>query len=425
MSTAIVLFVVLIICLALSLPVGFALLFSSIVTIFIMDIHLPFDTITKTMITANDSFPLMAIPFFILAGALMGKGGVSKRLFDIANNFFGHIRGGVAISTVITSMFFAAISGSGPATVAAIGTVMIPEMVKQGYSKPFSTALIAASGTIGIVIPPSIPLIIFGVTANVSVGKLFLAGVLPGIMMGLSLILWAYVHARRKNYPTAEKSSWKCRLKSLNNGKAALLMPVIILGGIYGGVFTPTEAAAVAVVYGFVISVFIYKEIKVYDFFEIFYDSAVTTGSVMIIVATAGVLGRILTLERIPVEIANSILSISSSVHLFILLVIIILLVMGMFMETIASLLILTPIIFPLAMELNVDPIHLGIIMIVGLSLGFVTPPLGLNLFVASSISKVKVETLSRYVMPGFLNMVVTLILISYISWFSLVFIFD
>ncbi|MER2089761.1 MAG: TRAP transporter large permease [Sporosarcina sp.] len=422
MSPAIFLFICLLVLLLLSVPVGFALIISSVLTIILTEIDLPFNLITQVLLTANDSFPLMAIPFFILAGDIMGKGGISNRLFKVANAFVGHFTGGFAIATILTAMFFAAISGSGPATVAAIGSIMIPEMVKKGYDKPFATALVAAAGTIGIVIPPSIPMVIYGVTANVSIGDMFLAGIVPGILMGVGLIIWAVLYAKKHKFGKSSKTNWKERLQAINEGKWALLMPVVILGGIYGSIFTPTEAAVVAVIYGFILSVFVYREMNIKDFFKVTISSSLTTGTIMIIVAAAAIFGRILTLEQIPNQIAQVVTSISDNPLVFLLLINILFLIIGTFMETIAAIIIMTPILFPLAMGLGIDPIHFGIIMIVNLSLGFITPPLGLNLFVASGISNLKIEQIVKKIIPAFLTLVAVLLIITYVPWVSLMF---
>lgn len=421
MTPTLMLFGLLFVFLLLSIPVGFALLLASLGTIVLANLEIPFSILTQVMVTANDSFPLMAIPFFILAGVLMGRGGVSERLLNIANSFVGHYRGGFAIAAVLTAMFFSAISGSGPATVAAIGSIMIPEMVKRGYNKVFATSLIAAAGTIGIVIPPSIPLVIYGVSSETSIGNLFKAGIIPGILMGGALMAWAYIHATKENYKPDPKATWKERFHHINRGKGAILMPVVILGGIYGGIFTPTEAAVIAVVYGLILSFFIYKELSWKDTISLFYDSAVTTGSIMVIVAAAAVFGRILTLEQIPNNVAAAMLSLSDNPIIFLLLVNILLIIVGTFMETIAAVIILTPILLPLSAQMGIDPVHFGIIMIVNLSLGFITPPLGLNLFVASSISEIKIVQLSKGVVPGFLALIIVLFVITYVSWFSLV----
>lgn len=421
MSTGIILFGSLIILLLLSVPVGFALIISSLLTILLADITLPFSLLTQVLITANDSFPLMAIPFFILAGVLMGRGGVSERLLNIASSFVGHYRGGFAIAAILTAMFFSAISGSGPATVAAIGTIMIPAMVKRGYSKLFATALIAAAGTIGIVIPPSIPLVIYGVSSGTSIGDLFMAGIIPGILMGLSLMIWAVLHARKENYQTDPRATWKERLQAINRGKGAILMPVVILGGIYGGIFTPTEAAVVAVVYGLVLSFIFYRELTWKETIAVVYDSAITTGSIMLIVAAAAIFGRILALEQIPSDVAQGMMSLTTNPIIFLLMVNLLLLIIGTFMETIAAVIILTPVLLPLSAEMGLDPIHFGIIMIVNLSIGFITPPLGLNLFVASGISGLKIEALSRAILPAFVALVITLLIVTYVSDLSLI----
>ncbi|WP_332646107.1 TRAP transporter large permease [Lysinibacillus sp. 54212] len=421
-SPTIVLFGLLIVFLLLSIPVGFALLLASLGTIILTDVEIPFSILTQVLVTSNDSFPLMAIPFFILAGVLMGRGGVSERLLNIANSFVGHYRGGFAIAAVLTAMFFSAISGSGPATVAAIGSIMIPEMVKRGYKKTFATALIAASGTIGIVIPPSIPLVIYGVSSGTSIGELFKAGIIPGFIMGGALMIWVYIHAEKEKYTPDPRVTWKGRLHHINRGKGALLMPIVILGGIYGGIFTPTEAAVIAVVYGLVLSFFIYRELNWRDTIALFYDSALSTGSIMVIVAAAAVFGRILTLEQIPNNVATTMLSLTENPWVFLLLVNVLLLIVGTFMETIAAVIILTPILLPLSTQMGIDPVHFGIIMIVNLSLGFITPPLGLNLFVASSVSEIKVVQISKSIIPGFVALVIVLLVITYIPWFALAF---
>lgn len=423
MSPAVFLFTVFIICLLLSIPVGFSMIIACVLTILFTDIELSMNLVTQVLITANDSFPLMAIPFFIYAGDIMGKGGISERLFKVANTFVGHYTGGFGIAAVLTAMFFAAISGSGPATVAAIGSIMIPEMVKRGYHKDFATALVAAAGTIGIIIPPSIPMVIYGVAANVSIGDLFLSGIIPGVLMGTALMIWAYLYARKHKFTRSEKYPWKERFKALKEGFLALLMPVIILGGIYGGIFTPTEAAVVAVVYGFILAKFVYKELSWKDFFAVTQKSALQAGSIMVIVAAAAIFGRILTLEQVPATIATAITSLSDNPLVFLLLVNILLLIIGTFMETIASVTILTPILFPIAMSMGIDPVHFGLVMIVNLSLGFITPPLGVNLFVASSISNLKLEPIIKKVVPGFLVLIVVLIIITYVPDLSLAFI--
>ncbi|MFZ0443826.1 MAG: TRAP transporter large permease, partial [Bacillus sp. (in: firmicutes)] len=307
--------------LILSVPIGIAIGLATLVTILFAG-NMPLEFLAKEMVTSVDSFPLMAVPFFILAGEIMGKGGISERLFRVANALVGNKTGGFAIATIITCMFFAAISGSGPATVAAIGGVMIPAMVQQGYDRRFATATVAAAGSIGIIIPPSIPMVMFGVTASVSVGDLFISGIVPGILVGLTLIVWAWYYSKKMGYKGIdEKTSLKKIGKAIWDAKWALLIPVIILGGIYGGYFTPTEAAVVAVVYGLFVALFVYRELPFKELPKVIYDSALTTAAVLIIVGTANAFGRLLTLEQIPTKIADWLTGISTNPTVIILLI--------------------------------------------------------------------------------------------------------
>lgn len=406
--------------LLLTVPIGIAIGLSTLVTIIYAG-SLPVDFLAKELITAVDSFPLMAVPFFILAGEIMGKGGISERLFNVANALVGNRTGGFAIATIITCMFFAAISGSGPATVAAIGGIMIPAMIRQGYDRKFATAVVATAGSIGVIIPPSIPMVIYGVSGSVSIGDLFIAGIIPGVLVGLSMIVWAYIYSKKKGYKGLEEpTSIKKVGKSVWDAKWALLIPVIILGGIYWGIFTPTEAAVIAVVYGLFASMIIYRELKFKELPKVIVDSALTTATVLIIVGTANAFGRLLTIEQIPGQIAGALLSISTNSIIIILLITILLLVVGMFMDTLAAIIILTPILLPVAIQIGYDPVHFGIIMVVNLAIGFFTPPVGVNLFVASGISGVSIESLSRAVMPFLIAMLMTLLIIVFVPQLSL-----
>lgn len=418
MTTA-VLFGTFAIFLFLSVPIGIAIGLATLVTIIYSGF--PIDFLTKELVTSIDSFPLMAVPFFILAGEIMGKGGISDRLFRVANALVGNKTGGFAIATIITCMFFAAISGSGPATVAAIGGIMIPAMVRQGYDKRFATATVAAAGSLGVIIPPSIPMVIYGVVGSTSIGDLFIAGIVPGILVGLALIVYAYFHSRKKGYTgTGEKTSIALIGKAIWEAKWALLIPVIILGGIYGGIFTPTEAAVVAVVYGLLAGMLFYREIRVSDLPKVIADAALTTATILIIVGTATAFGKLLTMEQIPNQIAAWMLSISESPIVIILLITILLLIVGCFMDTLAAIIILTPILLPIAVNIGYDPIHFGIIMVVNLAIGFITPPLGVNLFVGSGISGLSIETLSKSIIPFFLAMLFTLFIVIFVPQMSL-----
>lgn len=418
--TAAVLFGSFAILLFLTVPIGIAIGLATLITIFYSG-SLPVEFLAKELITSVDSFPLMAVPFFILAGEIMGKGGISERLFKVANALVGNKTGGFAIATIVTCMFFAAISGSGPATVAAIGGIMIPAMVRNGYDKKFATATVAAAGSIGVIIPPSIPMVIYGVVGNASIGDLFIAGIIPGILVGIAMMIWAYVHSKKKGYKGLdEPTSLKKIGEAFWDAKWALLIPIIILGGIYGGIFTPTEAAVIAVVYGLFAGVVLYRELRIKDLPKILADAALTTATILIIVGTATAFGRFLTIEQIPTKVANAMLSISSEPLIIIILITILLLIVGTFMDTLAAIIILTPILLPIALQIGYDPIHFGIIMVVNLAIGFITPPLGVNLFVASGISGLSIETLSKAIVPYFFAMVITLLFITFMPQISL-----
>jgi C4-dicarboxylate transporter DctM subunit len=385
-------FAVLVIC---NVPIAVSLCLAAIVSI-VSSGSVPLIVVGQKLFASMDSFPLMAIPFFMIAGNLMEKGGISKRLIAFANSIVGSLSGGLALVTVLASMFFAAISGSSPATVAAIGSIMIPAMVKQGYSKEFATATQASSGYIGVIIPPSIPMVTFGVVTGTSIGKLFMAGFLPGALFGGVLMLVAYMTARRNRYMGDARASSIEIIKALKESIFALLMPIIILGGIYGGIFTPTEAANVAVVYGLFVGLFVYRELKWSDIPEILKASAISSSLVMLIIATASAFGLILTREAIPAQIAEIFLGITSNPVMLLVLINIMLLVIGTFMETNAAIIILAPIFFPVIMKMGINPVHFGVIMVANLAIGMITPPLGVNLFVSCGLTKLKIEQVVR-----------------------------
>lgn len=417
-----ILFITLIALLLFSLPIGICLGLATMIVMVFVEGTPPMVLLARSVVTGADSFPLIAVPLFILAGDLMQHGGMSRRIVGFANALIGHIRGGLAYVNVLACVFFAAISGSSPATVAAIGSNMIPEMEKVGYTRRFSGALTASSGMIGVMIPPSIPFIIYGVTAEVSIGKLFLAGILPGILFALMFMLVARILLR--NDKTVQESattfSGTSVWESFRTSIWALLVPGIILGGIYSGIFTPTEAGAVAVVYAIIIGIFVYRDITFVDLPAILAGSAKTSGTILVLVVMATAFGRLITLARIPTELAATITSLSDNPIIILLLINLLLLVIGMFMETISSIIIMTSILLPVASALGVDPIVFGVILTVNLAIGFCTPPLGVNLFVASSISKVSIEQLSRAILPFFLGMLILLILITYVPAISL-----
>ena len=420
---AAVLFISLVMFLLISVPIGICLGLATLVVMLIVDGTPPMVLLARSVVTGADSFPLIAVPLFILAGDVMQRGGMSRRLVGFANSLIGHIRAGLAYVNVLASVFFAAISGSSPATVAAIGSNLIPEMEKVGYDRQFSASLTAASGMIGVMIPPSIPFIIYGVTAEVSIGKLFLAGVIPGILFAIMFMLVARFLLRSDDRieQTKTKFSGTAVVHSFRESIWALLVPVIILGGIYSGIFTPTEAGAVAVVYAALVGMFVYRDIKITDLPDILASSAVTSGTILILVIMATAFGRVITLAQIPSDLATALTNLSDNPIIILLLINLLLLVIGMFMETISSIIIMTPILLPVTVALGVDPIAFGVIMTVNLAIGFCTPPLGVNLFVASSISGVSIERLSRGILPFFVGMVILLMLITYVPAISLV----
>jgi len=383
----------------------------------------PLTQVPERLFNALNTFPLMAIPFFVLAANIMSRGGISKRLTDLGNAMVGHYRGGMAMTAVLSCMFFAAISGSSPATVVAVGTLMIPAMIAAGYPKEFSTGVIASSGSLGILIPPSIPLIVYGIVTEQSIGDLFLAGVIPGIMAGFMLIGLVILLSRRRGYGQAEdaiRMTQRQKLKAFRDAILSLLMPVIVLGGIYGGIFTPTEAAAASVVYALVVSLFIYKQLSVKDLGRILLGSAKTSAMIMFIIANGILFTFVLTSERIPGQVTDAMLGMDLNKYTFLLLVNVLLLIVGCFMETSSAILIIAPILLPIGLTLGVDPIHLGIIMIMNLEIGMVTPPLGLNLFVASGLSGMSVLRVAKAAFPSALVLLAALALVTYLPVISL-----
>lgn len=395
-------------------PIALSLGVASLVTMVFATNSSPSVIIQKAF-TSLDSFPLMAIPFFILAGVLMSHGGISKRLLNLATVLIGFIAGGLAMVTVLASMFFAAISGSGPATVAAIGSFMIPSMKEKKYDSGFAAAITASAGSIGVLIPPSIPLVMYGVVGTVSIGSMFLAGIIPGIILGIALMLTSYITAKKQGYEgTGEIPSFKDVLKAVNEAKLALLIPIIILGGIYGGFFSPTESAAVASIYALLIGVFVYKELDWKSVYESFSSAALTNASTVIIIGFSISFAFLMTRERIPVIIADFIVNISSSLLVIILVINLFLLIVGMFIDTISAIVILTPILLPVVTSLGVDPVHFGVILVMNLAIGFVTPPLGVNLFVASTVGKVQFEKIVKAMVPILVAMLVALLIVIY-----------
>ena len=415
-----VLFIVLIIALVVNVPVGIAIGVSSLAAV-LADGRLSSTYIVQQLVTSADSFPLMAIPLFILAGELMSAGGVSKRILNVCNVFFGRITGGLAIVTVIVCMFFAAVSGSGPATVAAVGSMVVPTMLEKGYSKSFTLALIATAGSIGVVIPPSIPMVIYGVSTSTSISGMFMAGFLPGILIGIGLIICCYFYCKKQGWKGDDRRyTVKEKLAAVWDAKWALINPVIILGGIYAGIFTPTEAAAVAAVYAFICGTFIHRELNIKNIFDPIAASCSTTGTTMVIIGCATAFTKILTIQRIPDMITKGISGLTTSYVLILLLINLLLLIVGCFMDTTPAMMVLSPILLPIALSIGMNPIHFGVIMVVNLAIGFITPPLGINLFVAARVGREPLETVTSGIMRFMVVMLICLMLITFIPAISM-----
>lgn len=414
-----ILFVSFIILLIVNVPIAVALGLSVVIA-FVFEGNIPLLVVIQKMFTGTDSFPLMAIPFFLLAGKLMETGGISGRLIHFANTMVGRMPGGLAVVSIMSCTFFAAISGSSAATTAAVGGLLIPHMVKKGYDIRFSSALQAAGGTIGVMIPPSVPLVLYGVVAGVSIDDLFIAGIGPGVVVALSLIFYALWVSKKKGWGGGETYSFRDFAIAFKDAILALLMPVIILGGIYGGVFTATEAAVVAVVYGLVVGLFIYREIKWKDLGEIFSSAATMTAVIMFIIATANAFGYLMTRENIPQELSQYMLSITENPIFILFIMNILLLVLGTFMETAVTIILLTPILFPIIQALGVDPVLFGVIMVVNSAIGMLTPPVGINLLVAGNVAKLRNDEIEKAIIPFLIIMIVDLMLITYVPEISL-----
>lgn len=406
----------------LSVPIGYAIGIVTLITMLNFT-DMPTLLISQNAIAGVDSFPLLAIPFFMLAGNLMSSGGIARRLVNFFESFIGHITGGLGMVTIVVCMFFAAISGSAVATVSAVGAFMIPQMVEHGYSKSFSAALTAAAGTIGVIIPPSVPFVIYGVVSGSSITDMFTAGFLPGIMMGIALMIVCYLVSKKKGYKGNERrASLKEIVQSFKEAFWAILSPVIILGGIYSGKFTPTEAAVISVVYSFVIGVFVYKELNLAGAYKAVRDAVVINGATTFMVGLSTAFAALLTMEQIPLKIAAVITGLSNNGILVLLMINILLLLVGMFIDNIPATIILTPILLPIAKGFGMSPITFGIMLTMNLAIGFCTPPYGINLFVATAISKVKMEALSREIVKMIAALLIVLLLVTYFASMTMIF---
>lgn len=418
--TIALIFITLFVLLVLGTPIGAAIGLSVIVGMIVGDIQSIF--LIQKLVTSLDSFPLLAVPFFVMAGEIMQRGSMAERLLALSRSLVGHITGGTAHISVLTSLFFGALSGSSPATVAAVGGIMVPKMKEEGYDVGYATAVSTSAGCLGVMIPPSVPLIIYGTTAGVSVGDLFIAGILPGMFVGLSLMICAYIIAKRRGYTaTAPRSSFVEIGRAFLGSIHALMVPIIVLGGIYGGIMTPTEAGVSAVVYALVVETAVLRLLGPSDIWKILKSTVLTTASIFFLVATATALGQILLFNNVPDQMVGFMTSISDNPYILLVLIIILLLVVGTFMDALANILILTPLLLPVVREVGIDPIHFGIVMIVSIAIGFLTPPVGVNLFVGCSIGKITIEQLSVAVLPFLAAMILALLVLAFVPQISLI----
>jgi C4-dicarboxylate transporter DctM subunit len=384
-----------------SVPIAFALGAAGAAAIVLSGATMPLTTIPQRMFAAVDSFPFLAIPFFILIGDMMSSGGVTRRLIDLAAAIVGAIHGGLAIITQVAGAMMDAMSGSSAASTAAMGSVMLPEMIKEKYGRGWSAVVVAASGVTGVIIPPSITAVVYGSVASVSIGQLFMGGVVPGFFIVMSLCILFAIQAKRRGYPVrAANRSVRGFFSAFRRAALALMIPIIVLGGIYGGIFTPTEAGAVAAVYTFIIATFVYRELPLSTIWPLLIRAGITTAAIMLVVAGANILGFIVTFERVPQAVASFMLSFSQQPAVILFILMLIFLLAGMFVTASAAVVILAPIVLPVVSSLGIDPVFFGILAIINLGIGTVTPPLGINLFIVSGIGNVPMEKIYRELWP-------------------------
>ena len=426
--SSVVVFLIFVICLIVAIPVSISLGIVSVLPgMFDPSFTASGTFVIRSMLGGLDSFPLLAVPMFVLSGIIMARGGISRKLFDVFAFFMGKKTAGMPCAVIVTCLFYGAISGSAPATVAAVGSMTIPILIEMGYDKKFSTSLVAVAGGLGVIIPPSIPFIMYAMASGASVSDLFLAGILPGLLIGGLLIIYSIGYCKKHGEDKEKKEAMvgalheKGFLKVLQDSAFALLSPVIILGCIYTGIASPTEAAVISVFYAFVISIFVYKSIKVKDIWNILVESIRTYAPILFILAASTAFSRVLTLMQVPQEISGWILTHFTNKIVLLLVINLFLLVVGMVLDTTPAILILTPILLPIVGAAGIDPIHFGIIMVVNLAIGFVTPPIGVNLFVASSLTEVPVMEIAKKAMPMIVCFLLALLVITFIPAVSLV----
>lgn len=411
-------FIIFLVLLILGVPIAFSLGFSSLFYLFANGI--PLTVIAQKFYAGMDSFTLLCIPGFMLAGALMNGGGITKRILNFCNSFLGHFRGSLALVNIVASMVFAGISGTAIADVCSLGSMLIPAMVDDGYDDDFSVAVTAASSVVGPIIPPSVPMVIAGSCVSISVGKMFQAGIIPGILLGMALCIPTYIISVKRNYPRHDRAGWKVRLETTKDAIWAMLMPVILLGGILSGVFTPTEASIVTCVYALVVGVFVYKEIQITDVPRIVWENIRACASIIVLIGLANVFAYILTAERIPQMVANSILSITDNRIVVILLINMVLLFVGMFMESLAAILITFPVLLPVATAVGMEPVHFALMAILNLMLGLTTPPVGMCVCTGAQIGKISAFKAFKATIPFLATSLIVLMLVSFIPQLTL-----
>ena len=416
---AAIIFILLLLLMLTGMPISISLGLT-VLTFFFTLTNVPIEAVAMKLFTGIEKFEIMAIPFFILAGNFLTHGGVARRMINFATSMVGHWHGGLALAGVLACALFAAVSGSSPATVVAIGSIILPAMVKQGYPKKFGAGVITTSGALGILIPPSIVMVMYSVTTNTSIGQLFMAGVIPGIMLAFLLGLTTWFLAKKHNYPRMQKATWAERWVAFRKSVWGLLLIVVVMGGIYSGKFTPTEAAAMAAVYAFVIAVFVYKDLKLRQIPKVLLDSASLSAMLLYIITNAMLFSFLMTSENIPQAMAEWITGQGLGVVAFLLVVNALLLVAGNFMEPSSIVLIMAPILFPVAMKLGIDPVHFGILIVVNMEVGMCHPPVGLNLYVASGITKMGISELTVAVLPWLFTMLGFLVIVTYVPQISL-----
>ncbi len=411
-------FATMLIAFALSISVAVSIGLASIVGAW--QANLSFLAVVKEMFASINKFPLAAIPFFILAGNLMESGGISARLVDFAKSIVGGIQGGLGATCVLTCMIFAAVSGSSVATTFAIGTILIPALIKHGYPTNYAAALQATSAELGVIIPPSIPMILYGVSAEVSIGELFISGFGPGLLIGGALMAFVIIYARIKGYGKGDREGQLSFMVASRRALLALFMPVVILGGIYGGIFTPTEASVVAVFYAFIVGVFIYRETRFTDLPRVLRKSVISSAVIMFIIANAGLFSYLITRAGLPDKIGAFLVEVLQTPALFLLGVNTALFIIGMFIETSASIIVLAPILAPVAVHFGIDPVHFGIVMVVNLALGMITPPFGVNLFAACTVARISLDQIVPRLLPFVLVVLACLMVITYMPFISI-----